>query len=445
MDLKDNIESTAFRLLNHIRSEPTIGFSLVMSILFVKKMCSSVKTKFESPDKRRWEKVFESKNRLKELVSILSDIENCNQDLDGLTRLLQRDSVRILNNGRIVDHVLEEIRSIDVTDQEFLIVLVKQLLNSYDELVGIRGGSGATPESIKKIAAGIYSFRNFEVYDPCIGISGFSEVDPRKIKKIVGQETNEYTALLSKIVHFLLGFENVEIQVSNSLIDPIRTEDGRLRKFDYVFADPPFGVRLDHSNYENFGFDRETFLFDTTDSNWLFAQRVLASLKENAEGAILISLGSLATQAGLNARRGFVLDKKIKAIVQLPSQLLTVTTIPCALLVLSKAPVAKGILFVKADSMGTIKGKLRTLDSDEIQKVISALKLREEIYGFSKLVSFSEIEANDFILTPQKYVSADRKMSNLNISDLNLKIEDARLSAERASQKFFKTIEELNG
>jgi type I restriction-modification system DNA methylase subunit len=439
----DSGRSVQWNLAEAGREQPAVMYPLIFVLLFIKKF-SHQDGVIDGLTKKSWEELRQTRNKLKEVSAILSEVEDLNGRLGSISKVLQRDVLRMLNANSEIDRLVDLIDSVDTTDQISLTELIKLLLISYDNSVGIKGGFGFTPVSLKLIAAKYFDTKKSTIYDPCLGLAGFSEFDPAQVKKVYGQEINEFVAILARIVHSLLGFRDCEIDVTNSFFNPPKNANGGLMKFDLAFCDPPFGISFSQIDRENFGFETETYKSGVTgDSNWMFAQRVLSSLKEEGEGIVLVSLGSLSTQLGYNVRKDFVANKYIKAVVQLPMQLRTNTSIHSGFLVLSKTKNEAGILFVKADSIGAIKGGVRSLSESEVDKIVRALKTGEESEGFSKFVGYKEVEGSDFNLLPQRYVQSVKKISILPVQDLIANVEHAKKTAESSAKTFFKLLGEL--
>ncbi|MBC7456783.1 MAG: N-6 DNA methylase [Bdellovibrionaceae bacterium] len=442
---ENHIQRLQNNLLEIARGEPSAVLPLILATLFIKKSCLTKVRHLDGVSEKSWFRLREAKNKLKEINSILSSIDHHNKRFSSVSGLLQRDTLRVLSSGRAVEKVVKLIDEVDVYDQKSLTHLTKCILNSFDEMVGHKGGFGSTSDSIKKIVAKFSNLDGGTVFDPCIGLGSFSDFDPKKISKVYGQEINDNTASLSKVVHYMFGFHDAEIEVGNSLLNPIKTGNGELKTFDFTFSDPPFGMLLKQKDRESFSFDEHSFEYGvTTDSNWMFAQRVLASINTNGVGVVVVSPGALFTQSSHEVRKEFVLNNNINAVVQLPNQLMSNTTIPCALLVLTKNKTESDILFIKADSMGTVKGRTRSLSDDEIEMIVDILKTRKEVPGLSNISEKTEIEKNDFNLMPQKYVQSVKKMSIYAIPELLSNVDKSKAEADLAALRFFKILKELD-
>ena len=104
----------------------------------------------------------------------------------------------------------------------------------------------------------------------------------------------------------------------------------------------------------------------------------------------------------------------VECIVSLPGQLFYTTGIPVSLWIMRKGKTgaAKGnVLFIDARNLGhMIDRKVRELSAEDIQKIASTYqnwrqgKEYEDIKGFCASVAIEDIEKQDYILTPGRYV-----------------------------------------
>ena len=100
----------------------------------------------------------------------------------------------------------------------------------------------------------------------------------------------------------------------------------------------------------------------------------------------------------------------------MPTQLFYTTQIPVSLWFLNKQKKQTGkTLFIDARKMGTmVSRKLRELTEEDIDKIADTYKAfvdgtLEEIKGFCAAVDTTEIEKQDYILTPGRYVGMKNK------------------------------------
>lgn len=100
----------------------------------------------------------------------------------------------------------------------------------------------------------------------------------------------------------------------------------------------------------------------------------------------------------------------------MPTQLFYTTQIPVSLWFLNKQKKQSGkTLFIDARKMGTmVSRKLRELTDEDIQKIADTYTAfvdgtLEDVKGFCAVADIAEIEKQDFILTPGRYVGIEEQ------------------------------------
>ena len=128
---------------------------------------------------------------------------------------------------------------------------------------------------------------------------------------------------------------------------------------------------------------------------------------------MVLANGSLSSQSGGEGeiRKNIVNADLVECIVAMPSQLFYTTGIPVSLWFLSKNKKQKGkTLFIDARNMGTlVTRKLRELTNEDIAKIADTYNAfcdgtLEDEKGFCAVVTTEDIEKQDYILTPGRYV-----------------------------------------
>jgi type I restriction enzyme M protein len=98
----------------------------------------------------------------------------------------------------------------------------------------------------------------------------------------------------------------------------------------------------------------------------------------------------------------------VKGIIGLPANLFYGTGIPACIVVIDKedAPARKGIFMIDA-SAGYIKdGPKNRLRDQDIHKIVDVFNKQAEVPKYSRMVSFGEIEKNEFNLNLPRYIDS---------------------------------------
>ena len=134
---------------------------------------------------------------------------------------------------------------------------------------------------------------------------------------------------------------------------------------------------------------------------------------------MVLANGSLSSQSGGEGeiRKNIINADLVECIVAMPTQLFYTTQIPVSLWFINKQKKQSGkTLFIDARKMGTmVSRKLRELDYEkDIKKIANTYEAfvegtLEDVKGFCAVADIAEIEKQDYILTPGRYVGIEEK------------------------------------
>ena len=284
-------------------------------------------------------------------------------------------------------------------------------------------GQFYTPAEVSRVMSmvidlGKASGAGQSIYDPTCGsgsllLKAHDEAKSRTGLDLAlyGQEMDNATSALARMNMVLHDCPTAEIWQDNTLSHPhFKSDDGGLKTFDFVVANPPFSVKSWTT-----GFDPANDLYDrfeygtppTKNGDYAFLLHMLKSLKSTGKAAVILPHGVLfrgGAEAAIRTR--IVRQGYIKGIIGLPANLFYGTGIPACIIVLDKDGAAgrKGIFMMDA-SKGFIKdGNKNRLRAQDIHKIVDTFTRQQEAPKYSRLVPFTEIESNDFNLNLPRYI-----------------------------------------
>ena len=153
-------------------------------------------------------------------------------------------------------------------------------------------------------------------------------------------------------------------------------------------------------------------------ANFAWLQHMIYHLVPAGRIGMVLANGSLSSQSGGEGdiRKNIVNADLVECIVAMPTQLFYTTQIPVSLWFLNKQKKQTGkTLFIDARKMGTmVSRKLRELTDEDIQKIADTYMTftdgtLEDVKGFCAAVGTDEIEKQDYILTPGRYVGIEEQ------------------------------------
>jgi type I restriction enzyme M protein len=288
-------------------------------------------------------------------------------------------------------------------------------------------GQFYTPAEVSRIIAQILGIReaktssNTTVYDPTCGSGSLLlKVADEACTPVTlyGQEKDAATSGLARMNMILHDNPTALIVQGNTLTDPKFKDGDTLKTFDYVVANPPFsdkrwstGLDSHHDPYERF---RQFGVPPAKQGDYAHLLHIVRSLRSTGpngggKAACILPHGVLFRgNAEANIRRKLVRKGYLKGIIGLPANLFYGTGIPACIVVIDKAEAhaCKGIFMIDA-SQGFMKdGPKNRLRAQDIHKIVNAFNRRLEIPKYSRLVSFEEIEKNDYNLNLPRYIDS---------------------------------------
>ena len=376
---------------------------------------------FFVPEKARWRYILE--NAKSEEIGVIIDnamrvIETRNKKLKNV---LPKNFARVELDKKKLGSVIEQFHNIKIEseDKDILGRTYEYCLSQFAEQEGKKGGEFYTPTCIVETIVEILKPYKGRVYDPCCGSGGmfvqskkFIDKHKRNINNIsvYGQESNSTTWKLAIMNLCLRGIDaNLGQYNSDTFINDIHPN----LRADFIMANPPF-------NLSNWGRDMlendvrfKYGLPPDANANFAWLQHMIYHLSEKGKMGMVLANGSLSSQSGGEGeiRTKIIKDDLVDCIIAMPGQLFYTTAIPVCLWIISKNKKQKGkTLFIDAREMGEMETrKLRKLTKDEILKIAKVYEdyengALEDVKGFCKVATSEDIEKQDYILTPGRYV-----------------------------------------
>ena len=297
------------------------------------------------------------------------------------------------------------------------------------------------------------------VYDPCCGSGGMFVQSAKFIRRhsrdlqrisIYGQEANPSTW---KMAHMNVAIRGLEANLGKTYADTFFDDQHPTLRADFIMANPPFNL----SDWGQSSLQEDVRwaygLPPSGNANFAWMQHMIHHLSPTGRIGLVLANGALSSQSGGEGeiRKNIINADLVEGIIALPDKLFYSTGIPVSLWFLSRNKSQRGkTLFIDARQMGVMVTRaVRELTEDEILRIASTFHqfqqgtLTDE-KGFCAVRTTSDIAAQDFILTPGRYVGIaeaaddgepfDAKMSRLTSELGNLFAESHRLEAEIRKQ-----------
>jgi type I restriction enzyme M protein len=281
-------------------------------------------------------------------------------------------------------------------------------------------GQFYTPAEVSRVIARIIGIRDAHVtnhttvYDPTCGSGSLllKVADEAHAEvTLYGQEKDAATAGLAYMNMVLHNYSTAMIAQGNTLADPKFKDKDTLRRFDYVVANPPFsdkrwGTGIDPLNdpYERF---KPFGVPPAKQGDYAYLLHIVRSLKSQGKGVCILPHGVLFRgNAEADIRRNLIRKGYIKGIIGLPANLFYGTGIPACMIVIDKedAHARRGIFMLDASAGYMKDGNKNRLRAQDIHKIIDIFTKKLEVPMYSRMVSFEEVERNEYNLNIPRYI-----------------------------------------
>lgn len=277
-----------------------------------------------------------------------------------------------------------------------------------------------TPQCVLDIIGGITP--GGDVRDVCAGIGGLS-LAKFKADNTVTLRLEEYSknAIAFMLLNLLMANIDAEVVEKNVLtneefayykVESATLGFGRVskvemlgsKKYNTVISNPPYSQSWAPQMNERFeGYK----LAPKSKADFAFILDGIYSLNATGTAAFILPQGVLFRgQAEGDIRRKLIEDNLLDAVIGLPSNLFTNTSIPVCILVFKKNRANKDVLFIDAQKDFVKNKNKNIMTAEQVEKVIKSYKDRAEIERYSSNISVSTILDNDYNLNIPRYIDS---------------------------------------
>jgi type I restriction enzyme M protein len=387
--------------------------------------------------------------------------------------------------------LLDTINNIDtVGDAEEDVVgrIYEYFLGRFAAAEGKGGGEFYTPKCIVNLIAEMLEPYKGKIYDPACGSGGMfvqsidfvkSHQGNTKDISIYGQE---YTAVTYKLAKMNLAIRGISANLGDVPADTFFKDQHPDLKADYIMANPPFNQSQwrEKNELED---DSRWSGFTTPpagNANYAWILHMLSKLSENGTAGFVLANGSMSSNtSGEGEIRQQLVDKDmVDCMIALPGQLFYTTQIPVCLWFVTKNKKKRPhpenpekefrdrsgeTLFIDARQLGSMIDRTqKELTKEDIAYIantyhtwrnssdvkLSEVEAYQDIPGYCKSAFLSDIQANDYVLTPGRYVGvAEEEDDGIHFEDkmteLTATLKDQMAQAEELDQAIRENLKTL--
>jgi type I restriction enzyme M protein len=426
--------------------------------------------RFFVPKRARWSHLQKVATNIGEALNkACSALEEQNSSLDGILAGIDFNDERRLGDtknrdtvlSRLVQHFSQvSLRNASLSEPDMLGRAYEYLIEKFADDAGKKGGEFYTPRKVVQLIVELLQPKErMRISDPTCGSGGMLVEcakyverhggDPRNLT-LHGQEKNLGTWAICKMNLLLHGLADHRIEKGDTIRDPKLVQDGGLILYDRVIANPPFSLDewgVDAAEADAYG----RFRFGIppkTKGDLAFVQHMVATLNKKGQLGVVMPHGVLFRGGSEGEiRKGMLKEDLIEAVIGLGPNLFYGTGIPAAVLVLNrqKAPERRRkILFVHgAGQMIPSTSQQNTMSDENIATLVRCFREGKDQSGLSRVVSFEEVEANDWDMNISRYVDLGTEKPQEDVHAALRKLADLQRTRNEAEARLAAVLKEL--
>lgn len=450
MDFEKSLRDAANKLCGSVESSEYKN--VVLSLIFLKFAGDMVdlytaKNVFYLPEESRWPYIIKHAKQddiALKIDAALHEVEKNNKSLKGA--LPENYFSRLDMQAKDLASLIDTINNIDTIAHKETDVLgrvYEYFLGKFAASEGKGGGEFYTPKCVVNLIAEMIEPYKGKIYDPCCGSGGMfvqsikfveSHNGNSKDISIYGQENTATTYKLAKINLAIRGISGNLGDVPGNTFFKDQHPD---LKADFIMANPPFNQKgwrganelVDDARWS--GYDTPP----TANANYAWIMLMISKLSEHGTAGFVLDNGSMSTFASGQGkiRQQIIENDLVDCMIALPGQLFYTTQIPVCLWFLSRDKQAQSAesknrgfrnrkgstLFIDARNMGSmINRTIKEFTKEDIEHIgktyhswrgeaeAGGYEAYKDEAGYCKSASLEDIKANEYMLTPGRYVGA---------------------------------------
>ncbi|MDW2925244.1 type I restriction-modification system subunit M [Mesomycoplasma ovipneumoniae] len=355
----------------------------------------------------------------------------------GLFSKFETDLGKLAPNAKeqteVISQLIDTINEIPTTRQQYDVLgfIYEYLIAQFASTAGKKAGEFYTPHEVSDLISRIVAFylqkrEKISIYDPTSGSGGLLLNIGQEFKKYNNGETsiayyaqeikNEtYNLTRMNLIMSNINSDQIHVRRGDTLEDDwplFENEDTstyRLLTVDAVVSNPPYSQRWEPKNAGHTERFDEYGLPPENKADYAFLLHDLYHIKPDGIGAVILPHGVLFRGGREGQIRKKLVEKgQIDAIIGLPGNMFYGTGIETVIIILRKDRFKNDIHFVDASNLFVKDGKNNRFAKSHIKKIADIVNYRLET-EISKIISFKEIEKNNFNLNISRYVELTGK------------------------------------
>lgn len=399
----------------------------------------------------------------KAIVKAMFGIEKANPDtLSGVFSSF--DDATWTDKNKLSDerlkNLIEHMSLIKVANENYSADVMgdsyEYLIKKFADMSKKNAGEFYTPRTIVKLMVDLLDPKPGEtVYDPACGTGGMlieaihhMKNDKLTYGRIFGQENNLSTSAIARMNLYLHGAKDVQIKQGDTLRNPLFLEKGKLKTFDCVLANPPFGMeKWGAAQFENDRFGRNIWGCPSdSNADYAWLQHMVESMDPNTgRCAVVLPQGVLFHTGKEGAmREQLIRSDKLEAVITLASGVFYSTGVSACILFLNnkKSHAHKGrICLIDGSEIYTPQRAQNYISPENVETLYNLYSNYEDVVDKCKIVTLADVEKGGFDLSVKKYIDK-KKQETEPPESVRKRYFEAIEAVRRSEEKLLKLLVE---
>ena len=398
---------------------------------------------FYLPEESRWsfiQKQAKQDDIAVKIDTALHTVEKNNPSLKGALpdNYFSRLGIEVSKLAALIDSI-SNIDTVEDKQEDVVGRVYEYFLGKFAATEGKGGGEFYTPKCVVNLIAEMIEPYQGKIYDPCCGSGGMFVQSVKFVESHEGNSKDisiygqEQTATTYKLAKMNLAIRGISGNLGEVPADTFFKDQHPDLKADFIMANPPFNLKEWRASDE-LSDDPRWAGYEvppTGNANYGWILHMISKLSENGVAGFVLANGSMstATKGEGKIRQKMIENDVVDCMIALPGQLFYTTPIPVCLWFLTKNKKAQTVqghsdsnhrnregetLFIDARNIGSMIDRThKEFSADDIAGIARTYHAwrgeakdgsYEDKAGYCKAATQEEIKANDYVLTPGRYV-----------------------------------------
>lgn len=293
------------------------------------------------------------------------------------------------------------------------------LIKKFADMSKKNAGEFYTPRPIVKLMVRLLDPKPGEtVYDPACGTGGMlieaihhMKYDRLTYGRIFGQENNLSTSAIARMNLYLHGAKDVQIKQGDTLRNPLFLDKGKLRRFDCVLANPPFGMeKWGAGQFESDMYGRNIWGCPSdSNADYAWLQHMIKSMNPKTGRCAVVLPQGVLFHGGKEGtiREQLIKSDKLEAVITLAGGVFYSTGVSACILFLNnkKQHNHKGkICLIDGSEIYTPKRAQNVLEPKDVDMLYKLYTDYTDVIEKCKVVTIADVEAGGYELSVNKYI-----------------------------------------